>query len=678
MLGVAYYPEHWELSRMEIDLHIMKENGIDLIRVGEFMWDKLEPKETHYNFSILDKLFELCENKNISVILGTPSATPPIWIARKHPEIFQKDSLGHVRHFGSRRQYCYNSHTYKKYVENIVRKIADRYGKKKALYAWQIDNEFGCEDTTYCYCEKCDKAFQVYLKKNYDNINQLNNTWGTSFWSQSYNDFYQIETPKKTNAFPNPHHTLDFYRFSTYSINEFAKSQIEIIRKYSDKPITHNFMVNYTEIDYSKHKELYDFISYDNYIPTDIPDHNVTAFNLDLMRSLKNKCFTVMEQQPGRVNWQVRNVYYSAKYLMPSTVQAYLHGADNLLYFRYRALPYGAEQYHNGVLNYDGKPDKSPRLNIVKDLSNLVGTIPKQNKADVAIYFDYEVAWMHRINGVSRDFNYLNAIIDIYSAVRSTGKSVDIVFKDSSFDNYKLLIIPYAIYLPDNITGKIKSFKGKTILTCMTAIKNTNSHIISNETLRINFDSLNFDILDFGAIYNEDISFDDNMNITASYWTEYSTIHKGNVIAKWKNPELKDNPGIIESIDKNMLYVATVPNRTSWKFILEQWLGYNCWTPENIELIMLDNGDQEQNVFYLLNFGKDKKLDNIHIQACSYYTNAVNNLPEYSGYALSPDVIENENNKLQKHKISVDGQILSVEELEELQSYIEKKYKEKN
>jgi len=160
---------------------------------------------------------------------------------------------------------------------------------------------------------------------------------------------------------------LDFYRFSSISARKFAQMQIDIIRKHSDKPVTTNFMVNFTDMDYCSHQELYDFISFDNYNPSPKFDPLQQAFNLDLMWSLKRKNFTVMEQQPGRVNWQNRNLFFPAKWLVPSTIQAFLHGADNLSYFRDRAVSFGAEQYHNGLINYEGNFDTSPRLKVVKN-----------------------------------------------------------------------------------------------------------------------------------------------------------------------------------------------------------------------------------------------------------------------------------------------------------------------
>ncbi len=571
MIGVDYYPEHWDtdlkaLPQMANDLIIMKENGIELIRVGEFAWYVLESAEGEYDFSLLDKLFELTRNIGIKVIIGTPSATPPAWLIKKHPEILQKDDKGHIRNFGSRRHYCYNSHIYKVYVDKIVSKLAERYGEMENLYAWQIDNEFGCEDTTYCYCEKCDTAFQKFLENKYTTVEDLNRDWGTVFWSQQYDDFAQIETPKRTNALRNPHQLLDFYRFSTDSIMAFAQMQIDTIKRYSTKPITHNLMTNFTEIDYKKIEKQYDFLSFDNYHFGKEFKPWFAGMNFDLMWSLQRQPFTVMEQQPGRVNWQVRNVYYDYKWMERVSRQALSHGADNIVFFRYRALPFGAEQFHNGILNYDGNPERSKRLEVCKKLSR--EKIPsRKDKARIGIYFDYEASWMHMINGVNKDFDYFTSIMELYRPIFEKGEHVDFLFSDSDFTGYEYLIIPYAIYIPEKVLKTIADSDSKVIFTCMSGIKDERNHIMTERPLGLNMRGIEVEITDFGAIFEETIRLADGTEIVGDMWFEEHLLLKGNSVAEYTKEDFKGHSPLICSEDSKTLYVGTITDYQGWHMI---------------------------------------------------------------------------------------------------------------
>lgn len=567
MLGVDYYPEHWPFERLEVDLHIMKNHGIGMIRIGEFLWSKLEPEEGKYDFSILDRTFNFCNKLGIKIVLGTPSPTPPVWLIRKHPDILQKDTLGRERPFGSRRHYCLNSDTYSVYVKKIVEMLAKRYGKDTSMYAWQIDNEFGCEDTAFCYCEKCDRAFQGFLQKKYGRIERLNQVWGTAFWSQDYQNFQQILTPRKTNARLNPTHVLDFYRFSTHSATEFAQKQIELIRKESKAPITHNFMVFFTDIDYYEHQKIYDFLSYDNYQPFEFYNPLVSEYNFDLIWSLKKQNFTVMEQQPGRVNWQERNQYYPAEWLRTTTLQAFEHGAENVVWFRYRSLGSGAEQYHSAIVNYDGNPDTSQRLQVVKQLASQSLT-PSKKTARTGIFFDYENVWMHQINYVTKDLNYLEKSFELYSVLRQLGYEVEFFFKDSDLSQYDRVFLPHALWIPEKINQQLLSFRGKIYLTCTSNLKDENNHIRSDKPLGFCLPGLSFRINDFGATSTMPIRFQ-QQTMEGGCWFEEIEISEGKIIGDWKN--LHSSPAILTSIDGRILYIGTCLKPDALTLVLKHW-----------------------------------------------------------------------------------------------------------
>lgn len=71
--GVDYYPEHWDKSLWEQDADLMKKSGVSLVRMAEFAWSKMEPEEGVYDFAWLDEAVKLFEDRNIEVILCTPT-----------------------------------------------------------------------------------------------------------------------------------------------------------------------------------------------------------------------------------------------------------------------------------------------------------------------------------------------------------------------------------------------------------------------------------------------------------------------------------------------------------------------------------------------------------------------------------------------------------------------------
>ena len=165
MLGVCYYPEHWEEKIWAEDAKQMVEMGIGFVRIGEFAWSRLEPKRGAYDFGWLDRAFVVLAKAGLRIVLGTPTATPPKWLLDEHPDIAPVDEQGRQRGFGSRRHYSFSSETYWRESAVIVELLAKRYGTHAALAGWQTDNEYGCHFTVLSWGQEDLKAFRNWLRK---------------------------------------------------------------------------------------------------------------------------------------------------------------------------------------------------------------------------------------------------------------------------------------------------------------------------------------------------------------------------------------------------------------------------------------------------------------------------------------------------------------------------------
>ena len=76
VLGTCYYPEHWPENLWEEDLERMLECGIQVIRIAEFAWSKVEPYEGVFTYEFFDRFLDLAREKGMKVIFCTPTATP--------------------------------------------------------------------------------------------------------------------------------------------------------------------------------------------------------------------------------------------------------------------------------------------------------------------------------------------------------------------------------------------------------------------------------------------------------------------------------------------------------------------------------------------------------------------------------------------------------------------------
>lgn len=115
--------------------------SIGVARIAEFAWHKMEPVEGQFDFGWLHRVVNSLKENGIRVIMGTPTATPPVWLIRSHPDVALLGSDGiRVRH-GGRRHCCSNNPHYIQASRNIVARLAEEFGRDENIIGWQIDNE---------------------------------------------------------------------------------------------------------------------------------------------------------------------------------------------------------------------------------------------------------------------------------------------------------------------------------------------------------------------------------------------------------------------------------------------------------------------------------------------------------------------------------------------------------
>ena len=58
LYGVAYYHEYMPYERLDMDIQMMKDAGISVVRLGESSWGLFEPQEGHFEFAWMDRILE--------------------------------------------------------------------------------------------------------------------------------------------------------------------------------------------------------------------------------------------------------------------------------------------------------------------------------------------------------------------------------------------------------------------------------------------------------------------------------------------------------------------------------------------------------------------------------------------------------------------------------------------
>lgn len=261
--GVYYYPEHWDESQWERDFKRMHELGFEFTHFAEFAWAQLEPEEGCFDFTWLDKAIGLAAQYDLKVVLCTSTATPPVWLSRKYPEILLCQENGTVLDHGARQHASFASPLYRKLAFRMIEQLARRYGHDARVVGWQLDNEPAVQ---FDYSPTAEEGFRTYLQNKYNSISRLNQAWGTNFWSQVYSSFDEITLPKTAQVFMNHHQILDYRRFAASQTNDFLNEQCLLIKKYArNQWVTTNYIPNYEEGHIGGSPDL-DFVSYTRYM----------------------------------------------------------------------------------------------------------------------------------------------------------------------------------------------------------------------------------------------------------------------------------------------------------------------------------------------------------------------------------------------------------------------------
>ncbi len=482
--GVDYYPEHWPEERWPEDARMMQAAGFNVVRLAEFAWVKLEPREGCFEFEWLDRAIGILAERGMAIVLGTPTGSPPAWVMAQQPDQFLVDANGVRRTYGLRREYCPSHPLYRQHTARIVTALADHYKDHPAVIGWQIDNELGDR----CYCDTCRAEFQRWLQRRYQMLDNLNQKWGTIFWSHTYTAWSQIPMPLTTalpqNPLHNPGLALDYRRFMSDTYRAYQQLQIDIIRaRCPNHFITHNLMgFGYNQLNYYDLAADLDHVSWDIYprhqwdMSADV-DPGKAALSCDVMRGLKKQNYWVMEQQSGGGGWEQLAVPPKPGELRLWTYQAIAHGADAILYFRWRTARVGAEQHWLGILDQHSIPGRryAEVSQVGQELQKIAARISgSQIKPQAAIMQSYDARFAFQIQPQHPRFSYEAHLQDVYRGFHHLNIPVNVISENDPLTDYKVIVAPALYVLTEQTAARIERFTaagGIVVFTPRTGVK---------------------------------------------------------------------------------------------------------------------------------------------------------------------------------------------------------------
>ncbi|ASO19060.1 beta-galactosidase [Actinoalloteichus hoggarensis] len=482
VFGGDYNPEQWPSEVWREDVELMRRAGVSLVTVGVFSWSRLEPTPGARDFGWLDEVLDLLHAGGIAVDLATPTASPPPWLGRRHPETLPVDADGRRLVYGSRNHFCPSSPVYRRHALSLVADLAQRYGDHPALAMWHVDNEL-CE---VCHCDVSAAHFRHWLRSRYDDdLDALNEAWHTVFWSQRYSDWAEILPPRRAPYLVNPGQRLDFRRFCSAALLECFQAQRDVLRAATpDIPITTNFLGLDAPLDYRALAEREDVVSHDWYPdPTDPAAHELAGLSFDVMRSLAGGPWMVMEGATSAVNWRRRNGVKAPGRMRAESLHAVARGADAVCFFQWRASRAGAEKYHSAMVPHAGPDTRIFRevCELGVDLTRLAEVVGADVESQAALVLDWESWWAVGLDAhPTADVDVLGRLRAWHAALARLGVTADVVASDADFSGRRLVIVPNLYLVTDDAAANLTSFVrrgGTLVLGCFSGIVDEHDHI---------------------------------------------------------------------------------------------------------------------------------------------------------------------------------------------------------
>lgn len=638
--GADYHPEHWVYpyagtpedpeARWERDAQLMEQAGFNVVRMGEFSWGLCEPEEGKYDFAWLRRAMDVMQRHGLKVVLCTPTAAPPIWLARKHPEILPVTERGEVLHEGTRRAYCMNSDVYWDYAKKIVRAMAQALGDHPQLIAWQIDNGVGGHGTEASFNEQCATDWHSWLRAKYETVERLNECLGLRFWGQVVTDFSQVPMPRQAPTVHNPALVIDWKRFCSDTCVAFVQCQAKILHELTPHaPVTTNLRALTRDFDHFDMGQSLDFVGIDTHATIKARSAE-NACELDMLRSLKKEGirtpdgdsgFWVLEQKAGHVNWQEVNSLVRPGVVRLFTYQLISRGACGVLYFYFRQPRIGAEKFYGGVLTHDGQAENR----VYKEIANigeemkLLAPALKGTRvvSEVCIIYSHESDWATRLSGQpNAKFNYREHIHLFHTAFHDRNIPVDFARATEDLSKYKIVIVPAMHMLAGGEADLLKLYVqngGTLVATCNTGLVDEH-HIAPDDGFPANCgDLFGMRVIEMDPLppgEENHLTFKGSFPAThlhpARTWCDIIEVREAQVLATYAKDFYAGKPAMTVN-DYGLgkaIYFGTVSHQHFY-YDLVAWLRQMCnlfpllKVPDTVEVSMRQKDDRK--IYFLLN-----------------------------------------------------------------------------
>lgn len=488
LYGGDYNPEQWSRETWCEDIALMRRARVNTVTLGVFAWSALEPSPGVYTPEWLDEVIDLLDSAGIGFILATPTASPPPWFTRLHPDALPVSAVGNRLTHGSRDTYAVSAPAYREAARRIAGFLAERYGHHPGLRAWHVHNEYGSID----HGPHAAAAFRTWLQARYGSLDAVNEAWTTAFWSQRYGEWSEITPPRATQYLHNPAQVIDFKRFFSDELLAAFCEQRDVIRATgSSAPVTTNFMLpEWNTLEQWSWARSEDIVSLDHYLDSPGPDGEAhVAYGSDLARSWAGGPWLLMEQNAVGIRVGDRTYTKTPDRTIRNSLAYIARGSQGSLFFQWRASLGGSEQWHGALVPHAGADSRAyataVRLGEIVERLAPVSDPPEDGplvRAQVAIVWDAQDWWALETPQLPNDsISYSAQVRAAHRAFYAAGVPVDAVAPGADLSRYRLLVLACDYAMDEATTAWVERFArdgGAVVVTFLSGMADANLRIV--------------------------------------------------------------------------------------------------------------------------------------------------------------------------------------------------------
>ena len=642
LYGVAYYYEYMPLERLEEDAKLMKECGINVVRIAESTWAYQEPQDGAFNMDYLSRIMDVMHKNDIKVIVGTPTYAFPSWLYKKHPDILLTDKNGQ-KHYGSRQIMDITNPDFSFYAERIIRKLMEYTAKHPSVIGFQVDNETKHYDTEGPIVQA---LFVEYLKNKFGTPEAMNKAYGLNYWS---NSVYKWENIPSTIGTINGSIRNEFEKFRRKLVTEYLAWQVNIVNDYKQAHqfVTQNFDMDWrggsyaiqSRVDHFEAAVVMDIAGIDIYHATaDNLDGVIIGMGGDLARSMKQDNYLVIETQAQSILGPAdQELVYPGQLRL----QAYSHlanGANGIMYWPWHSIHNSLETYWKGLLSHD--MEANPTFLEAKQIASefkIYGrkliNLKKDNK--VAIYFSNESLTALQSFPFSYNMDYNDIVRTWYEMLFKMNMECD--FVDHTVENlskYKLLVVPPLYTASDDELNKLIEFVkngGHILFGFKSGFTNEDLQVRQARQPAVLREACGFSYQQFTKIDKLPIK-DDPFNVGSennyvSIWAELITAETASILGNYEHTYWGKYAAITQNHfgKGKVTYIGCWPSEAIIKELMKKTIvDAGIKLPEQNFPIIIRNGVNmdDKNLHYVFNYSqKEQTINNIFNECVNIITN---------------------------------------------------------